>query len=190
MLLARRNANLARSASVNSLLADPGEYRVGLFTASQPRQRMRADEVRFRPGSGSDRRFRESVGESQICQPDRAVRRPHQEVDVGREIGVEAQCGAADDDSDVVAVIRCGQFADDQSAQPPQLGRCRTPAAYLTVERMRHADLYTAVDGFKCDEAADVGLLDRSRISDPPQRGQFDGLPNGQCVDDITHRSW
>ena len=45
-----------------------------------------------------------------------------------------------------------------------------------------------AGDGFERDEATGIGLLDRRRISDAPQRRQFDGLPHSQRVDHIAYR--
>ena len=59
--------------------------------------------------------------------------------------------------------------------------------AYLTVERMRHPHLHPASDGLERDEATSVGLLDRGRISDPPQGRQFDRLPDSQRVDNIAN---
>ena len=80
---------------------------------------MRANKVRFRSGAGADCRFRETIGERQIRQPHRAVGCPNEQVGVGRKVGVQTQRGAAHHDADVVAVIGCGQFGGDQSAQPP-----------------------------------------------------------------------
>ena len=86
--------------------ADLREHRLGLFAASQPRQCVRPNEVRFRPRSGVDRRFRQSIREGQVRQPDGTVRCPDEQVGVGREVGVETQRRAAHDDSYVVVVGR------------------------------------------------------------------------------------
>ena len=124
MLLARRNANLAWSPSVSSLVRNLGKHRVGLLAPAEPRKCMCANEIRFRSRAGADCRFRESIGEGQIRQPDRAMGCPHEQVGVGCEVGVQTQCGAAHHDSDVVAVIGCGELGGDESAQPPQPGGC------------------------------------------------------------------
>ena len=72
--------------------------------------------------------------------------RPDEQVGVGREVGVEAQGGAANHDSDVVAVVGGGELGGDQSAQPPQPGGRRALPAHLAVERMRQPHFDAAVD--------------------------------------------
>ena len=118
MLLARRNANLARSPSVNWPVSNLGQHRVGLFATAQPRKCVRTNKIRLRSRSGADCRFCKSIGQGQIRQPDGAVGCPDEQVGVGCEVGVETQRGAAHHDLDVVAVIGCGEFGGDQSAQP------------------------------------------------------------------------
>ena len=140
MLLARRYVNLAWSPSVNWVSGNLGEHRFGFLASAEPRQCMRAQELGFRSGAGAHCRFREPVGEGQIREPDSAVGGFDEQVGIGREVGVEAQCGAADHDSDVVAVVGSGQFGGDQSAQPPQPRGCRAFPAHLAVERVRHTD--------------------------------------------------
>ena len=44
---------------------------------------MRADEVGFRSGAGAHCRFRESIGEGQIREPNSAVGGSEQQVGVG-----------------------------------------------------------------------------------------------------------
>ena len=66
---------------------------------------MRANEVRFRPGSGTDGPLRKSGGEGQLRQPHRTVGGPHQQLDIGWKVGVEAQCCTANHDAYVIAVI-------------------------------------------------------------------------------------
>ena len=88
---------------------------------------MRANEIRLRSRSGVDRRFGESVGEGEVCQPDGAVRRPEEQVRIRFQVGVETQGGAAHDDSHVIAVIGRGEFGSDQSAQPSQPAVRRAP---------------------------------------------------------------
>ena len=118
MLLDRRNANLARSSSVNWLV------RMSASTASASSPRPSHDNAcartkfEFRSGSGLDCRFRQSIRQGQVRQPDCAVRCPDEQIGVGCEVGVETQRRAAHDDSDVVAVTGCGEFGGDQSAQP------------------------------------------------------------------------
>ena len=107
---------------------------------------MRAQKLGFWSGAGAHGRFREPVGEGQIREPDSAVGGFDEQVDIGREVGVDAQCGAADDDLDVVAVVASGQFGGDQSAEPTQPGGCRAFPAHLAVERVRHTDFDAAVD--------------------------------------------
>ena len=77
---------------------------------------MRAQKLGFWSGACAHGCFREPVGEGQICEPDCAVGGFAEQADIGREVGVDAQCGAADDDMDVVAVVPSGQFGGDQSA--------------------------------------------------------------------------
>ncbi len=105
MLLARRYANLAWSYRSIALMGRPREplrlLRRGPATTS-----MRANELGFRSRAGAHRRFGEPVGEGQVGQPDSALGRPDEQVGVGCEVGVEAQGGAANHDSDVVAVAR------------------------------------------------------------------------------------
>ena len=131
----------------------------------------------FRSGSGAHGRFRESIGEGQIRQPDSAVGGLDEQVGIGREVGVEAQCGAAHDDSDVVAVIRCGQFGGDQSAQPPQPGGCRAFPAHLAVERMRHPHFDAAAGVVEGDQATGFGFLDGGGIGDASSAASSIGSP-------------
>ena len=159
--------NLACSCSVNSRDRNVGEHLFGFLASAEPRQRMRAYELGFRSGAGAHRRFGEPVGKGQICQPDGALGGSDEQVGIGREVGVEAQCGAADHDSDVVAVAAGGQFGGDQSAQPPQPGGRRALPAHLAVERMRHPDFDAAVDVVEGDQATGVGFLDGVGIGDP-----------------------
>ena len=137
---------------------------------------MRAQEVGFRSGAGAHCRFRESIGEGQIRQPDSAVGGSDEQVGIGCEVGVEAQCGAADHDSDVVAVVGGGQFGGDQSAQPPQPGGCGAFPAHLAVERVRHTDFDAGVEVVEGDQATGVGFLDGVWIGDSSERCQLDRL--------------
>ena len=71
------------------------------------------------------------------------------------------------------ATASCG----DQSAGPWQPGRCRASAAHFTVEGVCHPHFHAASDGLERNEAAGIGLLDRSRISDPGKGRQSMGSP-------------
>ena len=144
---------------------------------------MRADEVGFRSGAGVHCRLRKSIGEGQIGEPDSAVCGFEEQVGIGCEVGVEAQCGAADHDSDVVAVIGGGQFGGDQSAQPPQPGGRRAFPADLAVERVRHTHFDAGVEVVEGDQATGVGFLDGVWIGDSSERCQLDRLSDGQRVD-------
>ena len=127
---------------------------------------MCAQELGFRSGAGAHRRFREPIGQGQIREPDRALGGFDEQVGIGREVGVEAQGGAADHDSDVVAVVGGSQFGGDQSAQPPQPGGGGAFPAHLTVERVRHTDFDAGVDVVEADQATGVGFLDGVGIGD------------------------
>ena len=95
---------------------DVGEHRFCFSASAEPRQCVRAQKLGFRPGACAHGCFREPVGE----RTDPPARSRHgrlaEQADVGREVGVDAQCGAADDDLDVVAVVAGGQFGGDEPA--------------------------------------------------------------------------
>ena len=143
----------------------------------------------FRSRSGVDCRFRESIGEGQVRQPDGAVRCPDEQVGVGCQVGVETQTsrGARR------LVCRRGHWTAASSvATSPRSRRSRAvrraPAAYLPVQRMRHPHLDAAAGGLERDEATGFGLLDRGCIGDPRQGREFDRLADGQHVDHIADR--
>ena len=138
---------------------------------------MRADELGFRSGAGAHCRFRESIGEGQIGEPNSAVCGFEEQVGIGCEVGIEAQCGAADHDPDVVAVIRSAQFGGDQSAQPPQPGGRRAFPADLAVERVRHTHFDAAVEVVEGDQATGVGFLDGVWIGDASSAANSIGSP-------------
>ena len=78
---------------------------------------MRPDEARLGTAPGFDGRLRKAIGQSQVGQPHRAVGRPHEQVGVGCQVGVDTQRCAANDDSNVVAVVGRREFSCDQSTQ-------------------------------------------------------------------------
>ncbi len=161
-----------------------GEHYFCFFAAAEPRQCVRAQKSGFWSGSGTHGRFREPVGEEQIREPDSAVGGIAEQADIGREVGVDAQCGAADDDLNVVAVVPSGQFGGDQSAEPTQPGGCRPFPAHLAVERVRHPDFDAAVVVVEGDQATGVGFFDGVGTGDAFERCQLDRLADGECVDD------
>ena len=179
---------VAQRVGSATVLINLGEHRVCLFAAAKPRKSMRANKIWFHTRSDVDGRFRESIGQGQIRQPDGAVSCPDEQVRVGCDVGVETQRCPPHYDLDVVTLIGPGEFGGDQPAQAPQLRGWRAAAAHLAVERMRHPHLHTSNAGLERDQTAGVGLLDRGRIGDPPQRRQFDRFPNSQRVDHIINR--
>ena len=66
-----------------------GEHRFCFLAPAEPRQCVRPQKLGFRPGVGAHGRIGEPVGERQIRKPDRAVGGLAEEVDVGREVGVD-----------------------------------------------------------------------------------------------------
>jgi hypothetical protein len=93
-----------------------GEHCFCFCAATEPRQCVCAQKLRFWSGVGVRGRFREPVGEGQVREPDSALGGFAKQADIGWEVGVDAQCGAADDDLDVVTVVVSGQFGGHQSA--------------------------------------------------------------------------
>ena len=49
--------------------------------------------------------------------------------------------------------------------------------------------LYPIAYLVKCDETADIGLLDLGRIGYSGERPEFDGLANGEGVDHVADRA-
>ena len=105
---------------------------------------MRANKIRFRPTSGPGCRIRESISKGQVRQPDGTAGRPDEQGRVGREVGVDTQRGAADEDLNVVAVTGCGKLGGDESPQASQPGRRRAPAPHLAIEGVRHPHFHTS----------------------------------------------
>jgi len=54
---------------------------------------------------------------------------------------------------------------------------------------MRQPCLYPIAYLVKNDETADVGLLDRARISYSGERAEVDGFANGEGVDHVADRA-
>ncbi len=167
---------------------DVGQHRFGLLATSQPRQRMRGNETRFRAGTGSDGRLRKTIGEGQICQPDRALSSPGEQIGVWREVRLDRQGRATHHRRDVIRVLGSGEFGSDQSAQPSQPSSRRPAAADLAVQRMRQPHLDTTHGGLQHDQAARLGLFHSGRTGDSRQRRQVDRLADCQHVDHIADR--
>ena len=96
--------------------ADIREHSLRLLAPPRPRQCVRPNKVGFRSRSGMYCRLCESLREVQVAQPDRAVRRPQEQIGVGCEVAVETQRSAAHDDADFVAVAGCCELSGDKSA--------------------------------------------------------------------------
>lgn len=167
---------------------DGAEDFVGVVAAAQPRQGVCPNEIRLWPRPGLSGGGCQSLGEVQVCQPRRAVRCPHQQLAVGRQVGVQAQRRPPDHDPDVVAVVGRGQLGGDQTAQSPQPGRWGAPSPHLAVERVGHPHLHTACRGFEGDQAAGFRVFDCRRAGNPLQRSQSDRLADRQGVDHIADR--
>ena len=81
-----RIPSLSQQGVDEELYAHVSEYRFGLIAPTEPRQGMRTRELSLRHSARADRRFRESVRERKIGEPDRALGSLCQKLGVGGEI--------------------------------------------------------------------------------------------------------
>ncbi len=148
---------------------DRGEYLFGLLALAEPRQRVRPGEKRFRSGGGAGRRVGQPIREGKICQADRALGSPQEQVRIGLEVGVKTQRGAPHHHPQFVTVVAGGEFCGDESTQPAQPRGRRAFPTHLAVQRVRHPDVDAGAGVLESDQATGVGLFHRVWIRDPPQ---------------------
>jgi len=146
-------------------------------------------QIRLRASARADRRGGQAMCQRQIGEHHRALRRSKQETGVGNKVGVKAQRRAPNHDAHVVGAIAGRQLIGDQRAQTTQPKERRTTAAHLAVKRVRDTDFHHVVDLLDHDETARFGVVDRCRVGDAVQRGEFEGLANRQDVHHIPRRS-
>lgn len=148
---------------------DVGEHGLCNGALTDPGQHEGADQARLDPSACGDRGLGQPVGQRQIQHPGGPARCVEKEVDVGFEIGVNAQGRPADHGMDVVPRYGRGQFGGNDASEATQRGLSGTAATHLAVQRMSQTGMHGAIDRFAGDQTSPVGLLDGLGAGDPGQ---------------------